>query len=80
MQKMKLTFSPKYLSNFWRFFDLPKINCEIELDLSWAKDCVLIEHHNNITEANFMIIGTKPYVPVVAFSINDNIIFLENIK
>ena len=25
----------KYLSNFWRFFHLPLIDCEIELDLSW---------------------------------------------
>ena len=24
----------KYLSNFWRFINLPLINCEIELDLS----------------------------------------------
>ena len=26
--------SLKYLSNFWRFLDLPLINCELELDLS----------------------------------------------
>ena len=24
----------KYLSNFWKLFNLPLINCEIELDLS----------------------------------------------
>ena len=45
----------KYLSNFWRRLDLSLINCEIELDLSWTKDRVLIEHHNNITGLNFMI-------------------------
>ena len=33
----------KYLSNFWRFLDLPLINCEIELDLSWSKECILSE-------------------------------------
>ena len=27
----------KYLSNFWRFLDLPLITCETELDLSWSK-------------------------------------------
>ena len=26
--------SLKYLGNFWRFLDLPLINCELELDLS----------------------------------------------
>ena len=30
-----------YLSNFWRFLDLPLINCEVELDLSWTKDCII---------------------------------------
>ena len=41
---------------------------------------VMIEHYNKITEANFVITSTKLYVPVVTFSINDNIKFLENIK
>ena len=30
----------KYLSNFWRSLDLPLVNCEIELDLTWSKYCV----------------------------------------
>ena len=33
----------KYLSNFWRFFDLHLINCEIKLDLSWSKNCIISE-------------------------------------
>ena len=56
------------------------MNCEIELDLLWTKDCVLIEHRNNITRINFMITSTKLYVSVVTLFINDNIKFLENIK
>ena len=59
---------------------MPLIDCEMELDLSRAKDCVLIQHHNNITEANFLITSTKLYVPVVTLSINGNLKFLENIK
>ena len=55
------------------------INCEIELDLSWTKNCVLIEQNNNITGVNFVISSTKLYVPGVTLSINDNIKFLENI-
>ena len=61
-------------------FDFPLINCEIELDLSWTKDCVLIEQHINIIGINFVIITTKLYVLVVALSIIDNIKFLENMK
>ena len=59
---------------------MPLINCEIELDLSWTKDCVLTEQNNNITGVNFVITSTKLYVAVVTLSINDNIKFLENIK
>ena len=33
----------KYLSNFWRSLDLLLINFEIELDLSWPKDCIISE-------------------------------------
>ena len=33
----------KYLSNFWRSLDLAFINCEIELDLSWSKECIISE-------------------------------------
>ena len=65
---------------YWRSLDFPLINCKIELDLSWTKDCVLIEQNNNITGVNFVTTSTKLYVPVVTLPINDNIKFLENIK
>ena len=51
------------------------VNSEIELDLSWTKDCVLIAENNNITGVNFVITSTKLYVPGVTLSINDNSIF-----
>ena len=43
---VEFTIPLKYLSNFWRFLNLSLINCEIELNLSWTKDCGMIEHHN----------------------------------
>ena len=33
----------KYLSNFWRSRDLTLINCGIEIDLSWPKECIISE-------------------------------------
>ena len=33
----------KYLSNFWRTLNIPLINCEIELILTWSKNCVLAD-------------------------------------
>ena len=62
-----MTIPLKYLSNFWRSLDLPK-------------DCVLVEHHNNIGGVAFKITSTKLYVPVVTLPINDDIKFLENLK
>ena len=61
-------------------FDLPLINCEVEFDLSWTKDCALMEHHNNITNVYFNITSPKLYVPKVTLSITDNIKFLEHVK
>ena len=68
---VEVTIPLNYLSNFWRFLDLPLINCAIEFDLSCTKDCVQIEHHNNIRGVNVMIASNKLYVPVASLSIND---------
>ena len=85
----------KYLSNLWKFLDLPMVNCEIELDLSWSKECIISEisitpripvNPNEevvliqITGAIFQINFAKLYVLVVILSINDDIKFLENVK
>ena len=33
----------KHLSNFWRTLNIPLINCEIELILTWSKNYVLAD-------------------------------------
>ena len=33
----------KYLSNFWRNLDIPLINCEVEMIITWSKNCVLAD-------------------------------------
>ena len=40
---LKIIVPLKYLINFRKFFDLPLINCEIELHLSWSKECKIFE-------------------------------------
>ena len=32
----------KHLSNLWRTLNIPLPNCEIELILTWSKNCALI--------------------------------------
>ena len=62
---VKFAIQLKYLTNFWRFVDLPLINCEIQLDLSQAKDCVQREQNNNIRGVNFVITSAELNVAVV---------------
>ena len=45
----------KCLSNFWKSSDLPLINCEIELDLIWTKNCVISE-----ISKTFRAVGDPP--------------------
>ena len=33
----------KYLSNFWKSLDLPLVNCQIGIDLSWSEECIVSE-------------------------------------
>ena len=33
----EIVISLKYLSNFWRSLDIPLINCELEIILTWTK-------------------------------------------
>ena len=61
----EVTIPLKYLTNFWRYLDFPFVNCEVELDLLWTKDCVLVQYHNNITAVNLIITSTGFYVLVV---------------
>ena len=32
----------KHLSNFWRTLEMPLINYEVELILTWTENCVVI--------------------------------------
>ena len=56
---VEVTILLKYLINFWGYLDLSLMKCEVELDLLWTRDYILVKHHNNITEVNFIITSAK---------------------
>ena len=61
----------KHLSNFWSSLNIPLTNFEIELILTWSKNCILadmIAANNAPTELEFQITDTKLYVPAVTLS------------
>ena len=82
----------KYLGNFWRSLDIPLINCEITLILSWYKECVLVgrafrgppaaatNRINSLTDARSEITDCKLHVPVVTLSAENNNKLLKQLK
>ena len=40
---VKIMVPLKYLSNFWRTFEIPLINFEINLILTWSGNCFIID-------------------------------------
>ena len=57
------------LKFFWRTLQMSLINCEVNLLLTWSKDCVIT---NSTGAGKFQITETNLYVPVVTLSTQDN--------
>ena len=70
----------KYFFNFWRTLEMPLINCEVNLILTWSANCVLIATAIQNQAATFEITDTKLYVPVVTLSTQENSKFLQQLK
>ena len=67
----------KYLSNFWRTFEMSLINCEVSLILTLSSTCVIA---NSTGAGAFEITDTKLYVPVVTLSRQDNAKLLQQLN
>ena len=74
---VKIIVPLKYLRNFWRTPEISLINCEINLVLTWSKDCVIT---NSEGAAKYAITETKFYVPVITLSTQDNAKLLQQLK
>ena len=92
---VKVVVPLKHFSNFWRHVDIPLINCEVELILTWFKNRVLIDKStreadynadpnvyeiDNPENATFKIADVKLFVPVVTLSKENDIKLLEQLK
>ena len=60
--------------------EMPLINCEIELILTWSRDCVIIYTDVNNQIPTFTITETTLHVPVVTLSTQDNAKLLPQLK
>ena len=79
----------KHLGNLWRALNIPLVNFEVELILSWSKNCVLTDMAVNAgvnpaivapSGVTFKITDTKLYVPVATLSKENGTTFLEQLK
>ena len=59
---------------------MPLINCEINLNLNWSENCVIMATNVANQGATFSITDTKLYVPIVTLSTQDNAKLLEQLK
>ena len=75
--KTEFVIPLKHLSNFWRSLNIPLINCEAEVILTWSKNCVLVDMTADAvadpaiaapTELGFEITDTKLYIPLLTLS------------
>ena len=87
----KVVIPLKHLSNFWRSLNIPLINCEVELILTWSKNCVLADMTRRNAQGDnpaivaptgleFKITDTKLYVPVVTLSKENDTKLLQQLK
>ena len=73
VNNVKLVVPLKYVSSFFRSLEMPLVNCKIDLELTWHKDCMIsIVNAAAGQVVSFMITNTKLYVPVVTLSTKDN--------
>ena len=73
---VEITVPLKYLSNFWRTLEMPLINYEVNLILTWSSTCIT----DSNGAATFAITDTKLYVPVVTLSTQENTKLLQQLK
>ena len=77
VENVEIMVPLKYLSNFWRTLEMPLINSEVNLILTWSSTCVIT---NSNGAGTFAITDTKLYVPVVTLSTQENTKFLQQLK
>ena len=64
----------KYLSNFWGTLEIPIINCETHLIITWSANCFI---SNSTGAGTFAITYTKLFVPMVILPTQANAKLLQ---
>ena len=89
-KEVEIAIPLKYLSNFWKTLNMPLINWELSLILTWSINCVIPSLEKRVitntrrdtppANATFKIKDTKSYVPVVTLSSENDKTLLEQLS
>ena len=94
-KKVEFPVPLKHLSNFWKKLDMPLINCEVSLTLTWSKNCVVTDETTQNANPNadppvseiraptgalLKIKNTKLYVAITPLSTQDGNKLLQQLK
>ena len=91
-KEVEIAVPLKYLGNFCNSLNIPLVNCEVSLALSWSATCVITSTEKRMLvagqpnrgyspiNATFRITDIKMYVPVVTLSSEIDIKLLEQLK
>ena len=94
LKQVEIIVPLKCLGNFWRNLNMPLINCEVSLTLTWNKNCVItdLSHRrenpgndppafdDSPTGATFQITDCELCVPVVTLPKDESNELLNNLK
>ena len=90
-KEVEIAVPSKHLGNFGKSLNIPLVNCEVSLTLSWSETCVITSNEKRIlvsgepnrgdspTNAVFKVKDCKLCVPVATLSAEDNKL-LEQLK
>ena len=80
IENVEIMVPLKYLSNYGRTLEMPLINCEVKLILTWSENCVIISTDVANQNPTFTITGPTLHVPIVTLSTQDNAKLLTQLK
>ena len=64
--KVALISAPfKNLSNCWRTLEMPIINCQTDLGITWNSNCILVSGNDRLSTTTFAVTDTKLFAPVL---------------
>ena len=91
-KEVEIAVPLKHLDNFWSSLNIPIVNCEVSLAVSWSETCVINSMEKRILVAGqpnrgdspeseaFKLTDCKLYVLVVTLSAEDDNKLLEQLK